>query len=180
MNALHEIFFHVPLLIGYYHGTIIASKIIIHTGPLDYSPINSDFIVSVVGKGDPFANLSLGHIADVSNAIAMLCEDRELRDKILMKVRDGDLSWCYAQMKKLRRETMTFEKFYPPGRVFFMAGSTFGDDGEVTLQEVDNDNFSDLVLHASMFDLSRHIPNRYEAALARLWRDVQNKAATEE
>lgn len=151
-----------------------------------YPTLDYDSITSIVGEGDPFSCLSLGHLADASAAIAELCEDEGLRDEILRrtatttpkngkkKIEDDassaaeNLIWCRRAMERLR-ERMTGEKLYPPGRILRMGGATFGDGGGVTLREVPTSEFRDLTFHPRMLDLSRHIPNRYEAALRSLW-----------
>ena len=67
------------------------------------------------------------------------------------------------------------EKFYPPGRVLQMKGSYFGPvTDDVTLTEVSQENaFRDLRSHPRMFDLSLHVPHRYEVLLARIWRSAK-------
>jgi len=91
------------------------------------------------------------------------------------------MEFCVNLLRELRAKIFTSEKFYPPGRIFFMSGSTFGDDGEVSLREVIevDKKFSDLVLDPFMFDLSRHVPNRYESALAKYWGECKNKLDSE-
>ena len=83
---------------------------------------------------------------------------------------EDDLVWCETILDGLRKK-LTAEKFYPPGRVLYMSGSSFGDDGKVNLSDIERNVFSDLVLSPYMFNLSQHIPNRYESALARYWKD---------
>ena len=149
-------------------------------GPLNAQPTINDSIVSVVGEGDPFSCLSLGHIADISAALEQLCEDHGLRREILERTQSNvenmdavDLKWCSEQMTTLRK-VMTAEKFYPPGRILHMGGNLlFGSDDEITLKEVSQDAFQDLRLHSRMLDLSRHVPHRYEAVLRRLWSHTQ-------
>ena len=181
-------------------------------------PSSSSSIVSVVREGDPFSTLSLGHLADISNALAKLCEDSKLREKILKKTRfssslnllfagrglggdgsdnsrriwsedyssiteDSDIRWCLDTMSKLRKESMNAEKFYPPGKILYMRTtgsdqSSLDNNGHydksswrksydeaLTLSEVPREMFNDLRLHPRMFDLSRHVPQRYERLL---------------
>lgn len=145
-------------------------------GPIDTNPTNDPSIISVVGEGDPFSTLSLGHLADTSRALSQLCEDEALRSDVLLKTQGDikdtskeDLQWCYDTMQKIRIK-MKGEKFYPPGRILYMGGAVFGNkDGEVTLKEVSTEAFEELLLHPFMFDLSRHVPNRYEYALQKLY-----------
>ena len=73
---------------------------------------------------------------------------------------------------------MTSEKLYPPGTIYLMAGSLFNfnmerltgnqekDSGKI--RKVESSHFRELKLHARMFDLSYHIPARYEVILERL------------
>lgn len=63
---------------------------------------------------------------------------------------------------------MTAEKFYPPGRILTM------DRLGLTLNEVPRRNFREILLHARMLDLSRHIPRRYERSLNKLWHKVDH------
>ena len=143
-------------------------------GPPNTLPTTNKSIISVIGEGDPFATLSLGHIADTSKAISILCESPDLRKEILNRTKgnmtEDDLVWCETILDGLRKK-LTAEKFYPPGRVLYMSGSSFGDDGKVNLSDIERNVFSDLVLSPYMFNLSQHIPNRYESALARYWKD---------
>ena len=143
-------------------------------GPIDYPPTLNESIISVIGSGDPFATLSLGHIADTSKAISILCESTDLRKDILSRTKNNithdDKAWCHQIMGRLRKK-MTAEKFYPPGKLVYMSGSTFGDE-EVKIHDINRELFSDLILSPLMFNLSQHVPNRYESALARYWKDT--------
>ena len=58
------------------------------------SPFNDerDKIISVVGEGDPFSALSLGHLVDISKALSQLCQDRGFRDEILRRTASGKMS----------------------------------------------------------------------------------------
>lgn len=137
-------------------------------GPVDARPTTCEYIVSVLGEGDPFSCLSLGHIADVSNALASLCEDDKLRTEILIrtdksvdKMDDDDVQWCAQTMGKLR-ESLTGERMYPPGRTLFIKREP---DNSVSLLDVARSRFSDLRLHPRMLDLSKHVPSLYESLL---------------
>ena len=141
-------------------------------------------IVSVVTDGDPFCRLSLGHVADVSQALVRLCEDPMLRYDILLRTNqqpeymaDSDLLWCYETMETLRSK-MKAEKLFPPGRILLL-GTTSSqpfftmrlsksiriNGADTTLREVPLDYFRDLVIGPRMLDLSRHIPSLYENTL---------------
>lgn len=73
---------------------------------------------------------------------------------------------------------MTSDKLYPPGTIYLMEGSLFNfnverytgnqerDSGKI--RRVESSHFNELKLHARMFDLSYHIPARYEVILQRL------------
>jgi hypothetical protein len=157
-------------------------------GPLDSYPTINESIISVVGEGDPFSSLSLGHLAAISSALSKLCEDDNLRSEILNRTKsnvdemtDEDLRWCINTLESLSVQSSSYndtefttEKFYPPGRVLHMRGNLFGTNvEEVTLTEVKPEEvFRDLKLHPRMFDLSLHIPHRYEVLLARIWSKV--------
>ena len=145
-------------------------------GPTDAHPFDSsDSITCVVGEGDPFSCLSLGHLADASLALSTLCEDETLREAILNNtssdVEDLDelqLKWCIDTLGTLESK-LNAEKFYPPGRVLYMKGNLFGDFDKVTLNEIQQEStFRSLRFHPRMFDLSLHIPHRYEVLLSRL------------
>lgn len=151
-------------------------------GPLDAEPTNNNDIISIVAEGDPFSCLSIGHLADVSAALSRLCDNTEMRTDILRRSRgaankmsDNDLRWCHDALKWLRQECMTQEKLYPPGRILYMRGSNSifrGKGKNIELVEVPTNSFRELKLHARMFDLSRHIPTRYESALEKIWRQT--------
>ena len=142
--------------------------------PIGACPTTNQNIISVVGEDDPFSCLSLGHLADISAAISKICEDSQLRNDILLRtqsyrdkyINDENLSWCFETMTTLRKEVMNAEKLYPPGRVLLMGGNLFGNNDDVTLKEVKHENFKELTIHARMFDLSRHLPHRYETVLS--------------
>jgi hypothetical protein len=126
-------------------------------------------IVSVMSEGDPFSCLSLGHVADVSIALAQLCENPELRTTILMRtdgsipaMEERDLRWCSSTMQEMR-ESMVGEKLYPPGKLVFLRRGEGRRDCHA--QEVPAGFFRDLVIGPRMFDLSRHVPRMYEARL---------------
>ena len=127
-------------------------------------------IVSVMGEGDPFSCLSLGHVADVSVALAELCDNPDLRTTILMRT-DGrledmderDLVWCSSTMQELRR-SMKGEKLYPPGRLLYLSKPDKR-QRHVYAREVPTHFFQDLVIGPRMFDLSRHVPRLYETRL---------------
>jgi hypothetical protein len=142
-------------------------------GPKHIHPTTNKSIISVVGEGDPFSCLSLGHIADISSTLALFCQDHELRNEIIRRSQsnieamdEDDLKFCHNALISLRAK-LSAEKLYPPGRILYMGGNLFDDD-KVTLREVDQDEFQDLRIHRRMFDLSRHIPHRYEAVLYKI------------
>ena len=148
-------------------------------GPLEAHPTRDNFIISVVGKGDPFSCLSLGHLAEITSIVSKLCEDNDLRNNVLGRTQSdiksmdyADLSWCYDLMTSFRGE-INAEKFYPPGRILLMGGNQFATDDEITLEEVTQEEFADLKVHPRMFDLSRHVPQRYETVLRRLYSNVE-------
>jgi pimeloyl-ACP methyl ester carboxylesterase len=149
-------------------------------------------IVSAINEADPFPVLSLGHVADVSHALARLCDNAELRCTILIRT-DGrikdmderDLEWCSETMQGLR-ESMVGEKLYPPGRLLFLTrrhtrnnytnNKGFGirnpprpttnkNEPQCRAIEVPSTFFHDLVIGHRMFDLTRHVPRLYEKQL---------------
>lgn len=139
----------------------------------DSSLIGNPHIVSVVLDGDPFRTLSLGHLADISAAIASLCEDPHLRSSVLMRTNadqnsmsSGDLKWSIKTMTKLE-ETMTGSKLFPPGRIVKIKEvSNPSAKRSFTLEEVSINNFKQVAISHKMFDLSRHNPASYELALS--------------
>ncbi len=146
-----------------------------------------DTIISVVGSGDPFARISLGHLADLTKTISKLCQDKGLRDEILKrttgKVDADDYEWCETVMIFLRN-LCDSEKLLPPGKILLLSGPILevlqtisktginskskGRDTTAMLKSVDAARFNELKLHARMFDVSLHIPLRYEMLLRRL------------
>ncbi len=51
-----------------------------------------DRISSLIGEGDPFSVISLGHLADITKALSQLCQDKSFRDEILQRTRFGKLT----------------------------------------------------------------------------------------
>jgi len=140
-------------------------------------------IVSVIGEGDPFSRISLGHLADISKALSLLCRDKGFRDEVLKRtdlinsadsidVTDRDYVWLVNAMAFLRNE-MIAEKLFPPGHIYVMSGSLLEFNAKTRanismIQKVEANRFKELQLHARMFDLTLHIPARYESVLQRL------------
>ena len=106
-------------------------------GPVNAKPVRSDNIISVIGQGDPFSSLSIGHIASVSNSIAQLCEDVELRTLVLLKTdepldetTDEDLEWCYATLMELRSRYEGEERMFPPGNIVYLSETALDNQEE--------------------------------------------------
>ena len=163
--------------------------------PLYSLPTNNSRIINVISEGDPFRCLSLGHIADLSTAVAELCEEPELRRSILMRtdgsledLEEQDIQFCWEVMEDLRRHNMTNDKMYPPGRIFHVSKLLKDDDeaisdgeeftrnnntrtlrsNEIDIHEVPPQFFRDLVIGPRMFDISKHLPSLYETTLRKL------------
>lgn len=154
-------------------------------------PDNESNITSVVGAGDPFATVSLGHIADATKAVSKLCQDKGLREEVLRRSGTGflkydpqdmtreDYDWCINAMAFLHKQ-MDSEKLYPPGKIYQLSGPLLdfqsdskvngGTRGYTAIKSVDAIIFNELKLHARMFDVTLHIPARYEMLLKRLAR----------
>jgi len=156
-------------------------------GPLDAEPTCSKSIVSVVGEGDPFSSLSLGHIADLSSAISYLCKNESLRTAALIhtdgpveEMDENDLKWCYECMEEIRAQT-TGNTMYPPGRILYISRSNLNPavDDAIALREMPPTYFHDLRLHARMLDVSRHVPKMYENYLQRLWEETHGDLETD-
>jgi len=145
-----------------------------------------DNIISVTGEGDPFASFSLGHIADLTKALSKLCSDDGFRDEIMKHtgttswLRPEDLSeedyaWCLNAMTFLRKQ-MNSEILVPPGVIYVMSGSLFDfptDESESSVKRynirtVDPTIFDEMRVSPRMFDISRHVPARYENVLQRI------------
>lgn len=147
---------------------------------------NFDNIITVMGSGDPFSSISLGHLADLTKALSKLCQDRGFRSEILERtggklianakdMSKEDHDWCVNSMDAIR-VSMDSEKLLPPGQIYHMSGpliefqpnkgSSSGD--AAMLKPVDAKIFNELKVHARMFDVSLHIPARYEMILKRL------------
>lgn len=146
-------------------------------GTFDMEPTSHKSVVSVVGEGDPISRLSLGHIADLSSAIAYLCENESLRSAILTRsegpvaeMDEVDQKWCFDTMEELR-ERMTGDKMYPPGRILYISRSNLSpaSDDTIALREMPPSYFGTMRLHPRMLDMSRHVPTLYESYLQRLW-----------
>jgi len=145
-------------------------------GPACVAPLNDmdrKRVISVVLEGDPFSSLSLGHVADVSKALATLCDDDELRTMVLT-VTDGPLDmldsehirWCNEKMEEIRTQ-MLGAKLYPPGRLLFLSyrNDPKGRKGIQQIREITPDVYGELKISARMFDLSRHVPRVYHRRL---------------
>lgn len=148
-----------------------------------------DNIISIMGSGDPFGWISLGHLADLTKALSQLCRDKGFRDEILdrtggrllkypKEVSQEDHDWCVNAMEALRKQ-MDSEILVPPGSIYHLSGPlidfqvNIGNNSvirgdEAKLKSVDAIQFNELRLHARMFDVSLHIPARYETILKRL------------
>lgn len=130
-------------------------------------------IMTVEMKGDLLGKWSCGHISDMCKAISKLCQDKQLREGILRRTELEDLSnedfeWCAEAMSMLRTH-MNSEKHYPPGKVYMIAGPLFENEEETTtIKSTNTAAFNEWKLEACMFDLSLHIPGRYERVLKRL------------
>lgn len=157
--------------------------------PMNITKEFDNIIISIVGSGDPFARISLGHLADLTKAISKLCQDKGMRDEILRRTTDtvdaDDFSWC-ANVMIFLRKLCNSEKLLPPGKIFQVSGpllevqqtmsaagnnsmgKLMGRDITARLKSVDAIRFNELKLHARMFDVSLHIPLRYELLLQRL------------
>jgi hypothetical protein len=128
-----------------------------------------DNIITVELGGDPIPTISLGHLADSTKAISKLCQDRDMRDGILERLRNSqnisrdDCEWCSNAMMFLRRQ-MDSEKLYPPGTIYKI---TSIDEGTF-LTSTDATAFNELKLHTNMFDLADHLPISYRVLLQRL------------
>ena len=155
-------------------------------------PLNNtrsfDNIISVQGSGDPITKVSLGHLADMTKAVSKLCQDTSFRDEVLRRTTKDDMSpadyeWCVNAMNYLHKQ-MDSEKLLPPGELFDLSGPLLdlptdlnitglvadeGDTPPTTLTPVHASVFNELGrLHARMFDLTLHIPVRYDMLLRRL------------
>ena len=138
-------------------------------------------IISVVNELDPFRTLSLGHVAQLTIALSMLCEDPDLRSTILMRtdgrmkdIDDRDLKWCFETLEEMRGSMNQPEKLYPPGRIIFLSQRQgvqkkhpLGTRGvqNCSAHVVTPDFFSDLTVGPRMFDLSQHVPELYRRHL---------------
>lgn len=116
--------------------------------PIDAHPTNKTSIINVISEGDPFRCLSLGHVADLSAAVARLCEDAELRRNVLRRteghvheMNSEDLEFCWETMEELRSQIMTHsDKMFPSGRIFYVRKRPKNlDSGRTTQYEYDSD-----------------------------------------
>lgn len=142
------------------------------------TPTIDQHIISVIGDGDPFATLSLGHIANASTAIEQLCKDSELRKAILSRTglapgrrTANDMSWYKETMCNIR-VNMIAETMLPPGRIIYLIQKP---DGSVISKELQPDFFRDPRVHVQMLDLSKHIPAVYESLLMVLCAEMEEQ-----
>ena len=133
--------------------------------PLDSHPTNCSNIINVISEGDPFRCLSLGHVADISAAVAYFCENADLRrlalsraDEHLDDMSPSDLKFCFKTMEKLRNNVMNNpNKMLPPGRLFHVfrppreSKGPGGNEIIVGIDSFDDDDsinsVEDLVIH---------------------------------
>ena len=129
--------------------------------PLDSRPTNNTSIINVISEGDPFRCLSLGHVADLSAAVAHLCEDPDLRRTVLKRTEGHvhemdveDLEFCWEAMETLRRQVMTHaDKMFPPGRIFHVTKQTArARSFQTTQYEYDSDTEDEAVLDSVSSD----------------------------
>lgn len=151
----------------------------------------NSIIISVIHEGDPFSTLSLGHLADLSTAISKLCQDERLRNEIFIKTLSSpdhqenanDLRSFYSLFKRLQSSSVDDHDLilYPPGELLLLTnngnggGYIFNNDEAVKLRRTSYKDFRFLLIQRGMFDLSRHIPNRYEIGLNKLKDTLQKK-----
>jgi hypothetical protein len=120
--------------------------------PLYSHPTNRTSIINVINEGDPFRCMSLGHVADVSAALAKFCEEPGLRRLVLMRtdksteeMEEEDLQFCWETMEDLRNEVMTnADKMFPPGRIFHVSklkASMLDVDSDDDLRASTDDSF---------------------------------------
>ncbi len=153
--------------------------------PLETEASLHSSIISVVGMHDPFSTLSLGHLADISKALSLLCEDEEKRDQVISRcatkpqdMNEEDLAWATEQMNIVRK-SMKSEKLYPPGRILLISSPNQSkNQEEVLIEDVPKERFQEIMLHPRLFDLSRHVPNRYEDELRELWKKYSDTHET--
>ena len=186
----HSLGAGVAALLGTLMERTFPRLVVYAYGPPCVAPSHAKLhknIISVVAEGDPFRCLSLGHIAGMSEAIAEICEDGDLRAEILRRGRkltmeddNPNIPWCLATLADLRNR-MKAEKLYPPGRILFMAPTStprqrflrlpsFGQQQQqqqLSLREVSPHFFQDFFV-PTVFDLTNHSPAAYEASLERL------------
>ena len=132
--------------------------------PKGNMPTTNGDIVSVVHTGDPFATLSVGHVADVVAGVGYLAGREEVRGRVAEGLRvGGDDRYLENVMGDIRREAMVNEKCYPPGEVYEMGEV----EGEVELWKVGRDRWGEMVLRYNILDIPKHVPFLYEDLLKR-------------
>ena len=123
-------------------------------------------VVNVINKGDPFASLSLGHIADATQGIKRLCDEPLKCQGVFSRLADDedlndlDKSWCQGLLTDIR-EGMNSSKLCPPGQIFEM-DSSYTTTSQCKLRRVHYSKYRELKFQRRMLDLRRHIPNVYE------------------
>ena len=137
--------------------------------PLTAMPTANRDVVTVINEGDPFANLSLGHISDIFMAVDVLANDEVTRERILdisrkerenVTAADEEFLNSTAQMV---RDMMTSHLHYPPGTIYYMEDL----DGTISLRKVPNSAFGETVVRKNSLDLGPHLPAVYEMLLER-------------
>jgi Lipase (class 3) len=130
-------------------------------------------VVSVLHELDPFSRMSLGHVADVSIGIGLMCDDVGLRSQVIERTSRPvdempltDLKWCSETMARLRSTHLRGEKLYPPGRILLLERTpcrlaSRENSPETALRDVQPEYFQDLLIRPRIFDLTRHAPASY-------------------
>ena len=79
-------------------------------GPENTYPTTNQDIISIIEFGDPFATMSLGHLADLSMVLSHLCINATLRNEILNRIQiknkndKNTFKWCYETLEQLRQD----------------------------------------------------------------------------
>jgi pimeloyl-ACP methyl ester carboxylesterase len=177
----HSLGGSVAALVGQMWADTFRGVRVYAYGPACVAPmddVNRNLVVSVLLEGDPFSSLSLGHVADTSFAVAHLCEEEDLRTKILTvtdapfaTLEKEDLKWCTEQMEGMRSQ-MTGVKLYPPGRLLFL-GESKVKKGATVIREVPSSFYGELRISPRMFDLRRHVPRVYQRRLRSARRSIE-------
>lgn len=141
-------------------------------GPINSFITHEKEVYSVIAEGDPFATISLGHLAELTHKVDYLCDNEEERNAIVDIVRNeksgevegkgiGGIKKTISNIEKHFSKHFSknphMRKFYPPGKIYSLSPA-----GDLTLVQDRERAYREFTLRKEILDLTAHVPNVYE------------------